>query len=244
MSAAGLVGLLAACLAVLGCGQPVAPSDRPPIAADSAPPVASAPVASAPIVDPLPIEVVESGFSAFVADGDDVASFGVVLRNPNDAWTVSRMELFVDFFDAGGDFIGGEEVFVVLLPGQVTAIGGEAHGAGMAARMEVGIPDDTTAFAAADPSDETFELAGVATETRDGLHVTTGSLTSRFDSVERLVQLTALHRNAAGAVVGGAAGGVEAIDPGATVAFEIVDGAPHTDLGSTEVYWQLSGIGR
>jgi hypothetical protein len=236
-----VAALIAAGLAVAGCGSPAPTGPAAPSPRASLSPAGSAPV---PGDAPVPIEAVESGFTAFSTDGADLASYGIVLHNPNVAWAAFRMEIRVDFFDAADAFIAGEEVFVQLLPGQTSAIAGEAHGAGTATRMEIGIPDDPTAFAPAEPSSETFGLAEVATTARDGLVVTTGRLTSGFGTTERLVQVAAVHRDAGGTILGGATGGIESIEPGATIPFEVIDGAPHAAIAATDVYWQLSGIGR
>ena len=232
-----LVGLVAACLAA--CQAVESTSAPRPSNVTSA-----TPVAPPDAVDPEALVIVERGFTAFAEDGADFASFGIVLTNPNPDWAVVRSEVFIDFFDADDAFIAGEEVFLTLLPGQTSAIAGEAFGAGRATRMEVGLPDDTTAFEPATDSGRAFDVTDVSTTRSDDLNVTSGTLTSRFGTVQRLVQLAAIYRDAGGGIVGGAVGGVDAIEPGQELEFEIVDAAPHGDLAAAEVFWQLSGIGR
>ncbi len=193
---------------------------------------------------PVELQVVESGFTAFESDGNDFASFAAVLDNPNDRWAVFQMQVTVDFFDGDDTFIAGEELFVQVLPGQRTAIAGEAFGAGRATRMMVNLPDDMSAFEPNRAESGLFRISGVETSRGDGLNVTRGRLTSRTATSESLVQLTAVYRNARGTIIGGAVGGVDAIAPGATISFEVVDGAPFAAIPDTEVYWQVSGVRR
>ena len=193
---------------------------------------------------PVELRIVGSGFTAFSSDGNDFASFAAVLDNPNAGWTVFQMQITVDFFDRDDTFIAGEELFVQILPGQRTAIAGEAFGAGRATRMTVNLPDDTSAFNPDRAQSGLFRVSGVETLRGDGLNVTRGRLTSRAATSESLVQLTAVYRNARGAIIGGAVGGVDAIAPGATISFEVVDGAPFAAIPETEVYWQVSGVRR
>lgn len=218
----------------------------PPSAGPDGAAVTPTPVEAGASADagPTGLRIVESGFTAFSTDGNDFASFAAIVDNPNDRWAVFRMEITIDFFDADDTFVAGEEMFVQVLPGQRTAISGEAFGAGQAVRMSVNLPDDTTAFEASRISSGLFRTADVETSRRDGLNVTRGRLTSRATVTESLVQLTAIYRSARGAIIGGAVGGVDSIAPGATISFEIIDSAPFPSIPDTEVYWQVSGMRR
>jgi hypothetical protein len=193
---------------------------------------------------PVGLRVVESGFTAFSSDGNDFASFAAVVHNPNDQWAVFQMQMTIDFFDGDDNFIAGEELFVQVLPGQRTAIAGEAFGAGQATRMTVNLPEDMSAFKTSRLSSGLFRIAGLETSRSDGLNITRGRLTSQATTTESLVQLTAVYRNGRGAIIGGAVGGVDAIGPGSTISFEVIDGAPYTAISDTEAYWQVSGVRR
>lgn len=193
--------------------------------------------------EPSSLKVVETGFTAFSANGNDFASFAAILENPNDAWAALRMQITVDFFDADDAFVAGDELFVQVLPGQRTAVAGEAFGAGRATRMAIGIPEDTTAFEPAQGG-EGFAISQVRTSRDGGLNRTTGRLTNRTGSDESSVLLTAVYRNGADEIIGGATGAVESARSGQTVEFEILDGAPYRDIASTEVHWQVSGLRR
>ena len=193
---------------------------------------------------PVGLRVTESGFTAFSDDGNDFASFASLIDNPNDRWAVFQMEITIDFFDADDTFIAGEELYIQVLPGQQTAIAGEAFGAGRATRMTVNLPDDTSAFEPNRASSALFRVTEAETSRGDGLNVTRGRLTSRASRTESPVQLTAVYRNGRGAIIGGAVGGVDSIAPGATVPFEVIDSAPFPSISDTEVYWQVSGVRR
>jgi hypothetical protein len=264
--------VIAACLALAACNQasptPPAPSasGAPTARATTVPAVSAAaspgssnatPTASSGAAPPSPrgsaasveaspdaLRLVESGFTAFAADGNDFASFAAIIDNPNAAWAVFQMQLTIDFFDADDAFIAGEELFVQVLPGQRTAIAGEAFGAGGAARMVVTLPDDTSAFERSRLGRDLFAISDVSTSRRDGLNLARGRLTSRAADTQSLVQLTAVYRNGRGDIIGGAVGGVDSIAPGATLTFEVIDGAPYPAISDAEVFWQMSGIRR
>jgi hypothetical protein len=231
---------LAACNTVVPppvvTGPPASVPDGTPVASSSL-----APSAFVPAEDPpLAIELLESGFTAFPDDGGGFASYGAVLRNSNTGWSVQRAEVMIDFLDATGAFIAGEEVAITILPGQTTAIAGQSSGAGNAARMEVHPPEDDPAFVPRPSTGEDFGVTGLRTEAVAGQWLTTGELESRFETPQSFVQLVAIYRDAAGHIVGGGGGGVQAIAPGASSAFEIVDSSPYADVSATDVYWQIA----
>ena len=197
--------------------------------------------ASLPLeTDPVPIEVVESGFSAAPDDQGGSASYGAVLRNPNATWAAVRMEVHIDFLDAGGGFINGQDVVVTILPGQTTAIGGHASGAGSAASVEIKPLNDAVAFQTRAPADGTIETSDVETVSAGGQTTTTGSLASTFPTEQTFVPLVAIYRDEIGAIVGGASGAVASVPPGGSVPFEIIEATPPAEIAATELYWQAS----
>jgi hypothetical protein len=210
-----------------------------PFVTASASASAAATASVAVLADPAPLELVESGFTAFPDDQGGFASYAALIHNPNSAWAAARMEIHVDFYDAADAFLAGEDVVATVLPGQTTAIGGEAHGAGDAARMEVVLPDDLAAFQPRDLTSERFEAEVVQTSRAGGQTTTIGQLTSLFATEQTFVQLVAVYRNGEGSIIGGAGGGVESIAPGASAAFEVVS-ALYPELSGTEVYWQVT----
>jgi hypothetical protein len=243
-----MTGLVAILLAVAGCAGPspslpaVTRTPTPSIAATAAPtdePGASAPT---PLEDPpLAIELVAGGYTGFPDEAGGFASYGAILRNPNTGWSVQRAEVKIDFLDASGAFIAGEEVVVTILPGQETAIGGQASGAAEASQMDVQLPDDLTAFVPRATTNEGFDVTDIVW-TGNGARgwLTTGELTSRFATPQSFVQVVAIHRDEAGSIVGGAGGGIQDIAPGGSAKFEIVDTSPYTDIMQTDIYWQVT----
>jgi hypothetical protein len=242
-----MTGLIAILLAVAGCAGPspspsaVTSPATPTIVATAAPTLQPSAAGSATLDDPpLAIELVAGGYTGFPDEAGGFASYGAILRNPNTSWSVQRAEVKIDFLDDSGTFIAGEEVVVTILPGQETAIGGQASGAGAASQMDVQLPDDLTAFMSRAATDEGFDVADVETVTGAGGLLTTGTLTSRFATPQSFVQVVAIHRDDAGTIVGGAGGGIQEIAPGASAEFEIVDGSPYTDVVKTDIYWQVT----
>jgi len=187
----------------------------------------------------MPLEVLAYGFTAIANDAGDTASWAAVVRNPNPAWAARIAQLKIDFYDADGAFIAGEEPLLNLLPGQTGAVAGQAFGAGRTATMQVVLPEEAHPFVA---SSETgvLRLDDVETQTRDGACVTTGTLVSTFTTPQTFVPLAAVYRNAGGAIVAGASGGVDTVPAGGRAPFEIAEGVPCDGVVETEVYWQVN----
>lgn len=183
--------------------------------------------------------VTDTGFTALPDDQGGSASYAALIRNPNLAWAAVRMGVHVDFYDATGAFLKGEDVVVTVLPGQTTAIGGQAHGAGSATRMEVVLPDDLTAFLPRPLTSERFEAEVLTTSRAGGQTSTIGRLESKFATEQSFVQLVAVYRDPDGAIIGGAGGGVQTIAAGGSADFEI-NSTLYPNLSDTEIYWQVT----
>ena len=242
---AAAVALLAGCDAArssTAIASPSAVASASPgatIVATSTPPASQgATVPPSAVADPVPIEVVEAGLTAFPGDAGGSVSYAAVLHNPNTDWMLQRAEVLVDFLDANGAFVGGEELLVTILPGQTTAISGQSAGAGAATQIVVQPPEDVTAFVRR-AGGEGFDVLDVATEAGASTWLTTGTLVSRFGALQTFVQVFAVHR-AGGLIVGGASGGIESIEPGASATFEIVDSSAYAAVEATGVYWQVT----
>jgi hypothetical protein len=239
--------------------EPVSSSQQqtvsPTAASESAPatlgvtPTPAGPQTARPTLEPRPtpeegayqpMTVAESGYTAVKDEAFDYATFAAVLANPNTEWAIYRLSLQVNFFDASDAFLGGAEVQVTLLPGQTTAVSGQAYGAGSAVRMVVAPLDDPTPYMPFSSSG-TIEVSDVQTSASEVGVVTTGTLTSSLTSDQTFLQLYSVYRDASGAVIGGATGAVDSIPSGGSAAFEISDSQPPPGLTATEVYWQLGG---
>jgi hypothetical protein len=180
------------------------------------------------------------GFTAIPVDAGNYASFGAVLTNPNSEWAVYRMPVQVSLFDANDAFVGGAEVFVTALPGQTTAISGQAFGAGDAVRMLVEVPEDPTPYVPFAPSGS-VDVSDIQVDVDETRTLVTGTLTSSLASDQQLLQVYAVYRAADDTIVGGAPGAVPAIESGSSVAFEINDSPSLANVVRAEVYWQLGG---
>jgi hypothetical protein len=225
--------LVVLAVAIAGCGSMLPGRSPVTTATPASPPPASLPV------DPLPVEVVETGVTPISAGGSDVASFAAVLRNPNETWDVRRLLVHVDVFDAAGAFVGGEEVFMSLAAGQTGAIAGELFGGGSAARLDVVPQEDASVFGAAGPAPLGLEVTVAATVTSDATR-TSGTIESRLDEHVSAILLTAVYRDAEGRIIGGAVGSVDAIEAGGRVPFEIV-GLAVPGIVTTDVHWSPGG---
>jgi hypothetical protein len=188
----------------------------------------------------LPLVVDDYGYTGVFGDAGDFATFGAVFSNPNTEWAVYRMLVQINFFATDESFLGGAEAAVTVLPGQTTALSGQAFGAGQAVRMVVGVPDDATPYLPFSSSGS-VAVDDVQLESTDAGVLIDGSLTSSLTSDQGYLQLYAIYRDASGAIVGGSTGAIESIPAGATVPFEIADAVPPADVSRAEVYWQLGG---
>ncbi len=196
--------------------------------------------APAPSSDPVPIEVVELGFTVIPDDPSSSVAYAAVVRNPNTEWALQRAEVLVDLLDSEGAFIAGADVVVTLLPGQTSAIAGQVSGAAEATSLDVRPSEDLTGFVPRAATNETFDAIDVSTRQSGTGWLTTGTLVSRFDTTQTFVDVVAVHRDSDGSLISGATVGVEVMEPGATSMFEVLDSVPHRTIGSTDIFWQLT----
>jgi hypothetical protein len=209
---------------------------KPPASADAS----GTPAAPIPSADPVPIEVVDLGFTIIPDDASGSVAYAAVLRNPNTEWALQRAEVLVDLLGSDGAFIAGADVVLTLLPGQTSAIVGQVSGAAEAATLDVRPSEDLTGFVPRADTAETFDAVDVLTRQSGTGWLTTGTLVSRFATTQSFVEVIAVNRDANGSLLSGATVGVEVIEPGATVTFEVLDSVPHHAIGRTDIFWQLT----
>lgn len=253
---------LAFALALVACNStaptpsaPVTPIPTPGAATPSpspdpdATPAATAPATPRPTVEPRPTPdegtyqplVLDSfGYTAVTEDGNDFATWGAVLTNPNTEWSVFRMPVAVSFLGPDSALLNSADLQVTVLPGQTTAIGGQTFGASAATEMVVELADDPTPYRPL-ISSGTIEITDLESEPSEAGLLTTGTLTSSLTTDQTFLQLFAIYSDAEGNIVGGTAGAVEAMASGASVPFEISEAQPPADMAATDVYWQLGG---
>lgn len=179
----------------------------------------------------------ETGFTAFHDGGNDFASYGAILRNPDPKWSIVRMEIHVDFYGTGDTFLAGDDVTITIRPGATLGIAGQVFAAGRAVRMEVNPPEDTASYQQVSPSTESIRARNVSTRRISGSYVTTGTVVSTFSTEQSPVELTAVYRDARGRIIGGSTGGAQTVPARGTASFEIVDGSPYPAVAKTDVYW-------
>ena len=180
----------------------------------------------------------ETGFTAFHDGGNDFASYGAILRNPDPKWSIVRMQIHVDFYGTGDTFLAGDDVTITIRPGATIGIAGQVFGAGRAVRIEVNPPEDTASYQQASPSNETMRAKNVSTRRTNGSYLTTGTVESTFSTRQSPVELWAVYRDARGRIIGGSSGGAQTVPARGTAPFEIVDGSPYAAVAKTEVYWR------
>jgi len=184
-----------------------------------------------------PVVVDSFGFTPINTDGNDFSSWAAVFTNPNTEWAIFRMPVQIEFYGADDLFLGGDELYVTILPGQTTAIAGQG-GTAATTRFVVTPADDPTPYVPL-ISSGTVEITDVESVATDIGRLTTGSLTSTLTTDQTFMPIIAVYRDAAGNILGGTNSGVESLPSGATVQFEIPDSLPPPNIATTEVYWQL-----
>ena len=137
--------------------------------------------------------------------------------------------------------MAGEERSISLLPGQTTAIAGQAFGAGAAERLDIRPPEDTTAYFPAAPPTGTVEIDDITAHQAGSTMTTTATIHNNLPTDLRFVEVSAVYRDASGAIIGGSPGAIELVAAGESVPFEISDAQAPAGIESTEVYWWVSG---
>ena len=83
-------------------------------------------------------------------------------------------------------------------------------------------------------------MTGLQTESIAGQWVTTGQLVSEFATRQSFVQLVAIHRDAAGAIMGGEGAGSRRSSPGRRPASRSSTRRRTGRSAATEVHWQVT----
>jgi hypothetical protein len=197
----------------------------------------AAPVAG----DPVPIEVVDSGFTDDRGD-TPFAQWAVILRNPNaSGWMATEMPVSIDFIDANGDILSTTDSYVTLAPGQTSALADTEFDAGDTASLEVRVANDADQWVPVDgdASAYTLDLSQVKTRLVDGQPVTTGRVTNHFTSDLEDVPIAVVYWNKAGKVIGGESTYVDRLPEGGTAAFKADGFTTYRNLGKHEVFWEV-----
>ncbi len=199
-------------------------------------PAASPEASSLPTSDaPLPVEVVDKGFTA-----EEYGTWAVVLRNPNPTgWAVDRMNVTVDFLDKNGDLVDTEESSITLVPGQTSAIYGtfdDLRGTKSMVVTPSNADDDWTELDF-EPGSFSFERVKTKKNAID-YPVTTGMIVSNFADRMDDVSVIAVYKNRSGKILGASGSTVDHVDAGKKSSFKVDAFGEFKGRSSVDMYWQ------
>lgn len=192
---------------------------------------------------PAPTDAVRQdlviGDFGFTLDSGD-AAYALILTNPNPAtFVASFTSVQLTFYEGSNPLHTEEDYSGKILPGQTTAVTGEAFDVG-------GHPDRMTVRLGEPNWDEidftagSFTISDIKTKKQEfGGWKTTGILRSTFVQRQENIRLDAVYRNAAGDVLGGDFTYLDFVDPDAEISFDIDTFVDFKGIDSTEVYWTL-----
>lgn len=197
------MAILVLAVAATACGE------LPLVRTASAPPTPSPGIGETPASTPesprpMPgrdaardLVIVDSGYTWTAP----YVTWAVILENPNPNWFADDVAFYVTFPDAAGTDVTASFAAVRLAPGQRTAVGGteEAPTAPASIVVEVDVGD----WYAADAPNGEFTFDQVTTVEHEGGISTTGIVRSSFAEEVAVSVVVAVHRNAAGDIIGG-----------------------------------------
>lgn len=201
---------------------------------------ATTPTTEAPEVNP--IEVLDQGFSNYVdSDNAPKAGYGFVVQNTGDD-IFRDIKTTITFYAAGDKVITTENFTVgVLRPGEKIGLGGELISGELAGavveRVEAKVPYMPEAAAPGSVPDGGFEVGNISTEASSLFLKTSFTVSTTYSTDVIFPVASAIYRNSAGAIVGGATT-TGLVEPGGTLVpqAEISTWSIFPDVASTEVY--------
>lgn len=154
----------------------------------------------APAADaPLPVEVVETGFSY---SGGDL-HYAVILRNPNESgWVANYMAVQVGMVDGSGDLIDSASDNITLLPGQTSAIVGSVTGAKATKALEVQVANGESDWQEIDYQAGNLAISQVKVNRGEYDNSVTGRVESHFSEQVEDLQVIVVYRQGGG-IIGG-----------------------------------------
>lgn len=191
---------------------------------------------------PLEIHVLESGFTAFpnsFRDPAGMATYGLIVANPNPDLSAELFGLRVRLFDATGIRLAEEHLVIwTMLPLAHVAIGNDVLGAGSAAEMTVEVEASTSSWwRPASPETSgavSFREVTTALLGQDGIR-TTGVMDAVVPGAIAL-QVVALYRDHEGDIIGAAFGDVN-LGTAQDIEFVTFSQAEFADAPVTEMFW-------
>lgn len=256
IAAGGVIALVALVAYLLAITAPVDDADRTGDAAASAedeePSVLDE---EAPTLDDLTSEVTippgpETGLAvadkgvSIVEDRFDPArregTFAAVVVNPNTDWLAQGVQVDVQFIGEDGAPVAGDNAFIELvLPGQRVAVAALFFDAPTVPVVDMAVSLDVARWQQVDEVEGGFATSEVVTSEAEYSGVrTTFLLRSEFPEALTDVGVTAVYRNEAGFIIGGADTFVDRLDPGVDAPLEIalLANIPIEQVAATELY--------
>ena len=182
------------------------------------------------------VTVVEDRFDPARREG----TFAVIIENPHERWTAQGVQVDVQFLDAAGTPLGGDNGFVeVVLPGQKVAVAALFFDAPTVPVADLSVTLDVARWRETDAVDGTFQTTDVVTEEAEfsGVH-STFVLRSTFEDDLVDVGVTVVYRGPDGRIVGGSDTFVDLLEPHTDTPVEVSLLANITidQVAITEVY--------
>lgn len=198
----------------------------------------AAPAASLePAADqPLPVEVVETGFAL---EGSDLHWVALV-RNPNPSrWVATYMAAQVSALDGDGGLVDSDDDNVTILPGQVTAIVGTISDAKGVKTIEVQLANAESDWQELDGAAGDLIFDQVKVKPGDYSTSVNGRATSSFIEQQESVEVYSVYRKG-GKLIGGDYTYLDFVPAGGSAVFKILSDFDKLPKGvNVEIYYQL-----
>lgn len=182
------------------------------------------------------VSIVEDRFDPARREG----TFAVVVVNPNTDWLAQGIQLDVQFIGQDGAPVAGDNAFIELvLPGQRVAVAALFFDAPTAPVVDMTVSLDVARWQQVDEVEGGFATSEVTTSEAEYSGVrTTFLLRSEFPEALTDVGVTAVYRNEAGFIIGGADTFVDRLEPGTDTPLEIalLANIPIEQVAATELY--------
>ncbi len=197
---------------------------------------AKAPKASA-------LAIVDKGFTELAPDsiGNVYLTYAVVLKNTTSDQLADSVELTISFTNAGGTVLKADsETVSVILPGQSAAVapfGGDNVTGATAMNVQARVSRWETIKKV-----PVFTTSGVTTTSDRFTTKTNGTLASTFAKDLKSIKLTAVYKNGAGEITGGASTFVNFVPANGSTAFEVSAFSAPPDIAATDVYANVSSL--
>jgi peroxiredoxin len=188
---------------------------------------------------PTALQVVKFGFTQRPHElvGDADFTYAAVLKNPNDDWVATAVDVEIAFLSRAGRPVTTDHQHPVLLPGQTAAVADSLLGqraARMRVRVRVGHWQP-----ASQPQATAVSVRQVRT-TRDAYGATTSAiLRSRLGRGSLAVSTVAVYSDQRGRIIGGASNVVDVIPADRSVQVQIYASPPPNHIARTAVYATL-----